>query len=237
MARRKRKLKFGSPAFRAKYLGQGRKKAKANPTRRRRSVHRHSRRRRGSVMVQRNPSRFMARRRRSSRNPNFVSGGVNALKRGLYALIGLVLARQVPQLALGAGNTGWMGYAANFATALAAGWVGSKFLGADAGSAILLGGGLYTVARWLGDTFSPVQQYLSLSGVGDPMALGDIQPGYFPLPVPVDNAGNPIIPRQIAASPAAAAAASGGAPIPASVAKAGTMSGVGSPAGRFGGRW
>lgn len=222
-------------------MTKGRRSAsKANPQRRtRRSTHSHSRRRRrGTVMAQRNPSRFMARRRRSSRNPNFVSGGVNALKRGLYALIGLVLARQVPQLALGAGNTGWMGYAANFATALVAGWAGTKFLGSDAGSAILLGGGLYTVARWLGDTFSPVQQYLSLSGVGDPMALGDIQPGYFPLPVPVDNAGNPIIPRQIAASsPAAAAAASGGAPIPASVAKAGTMSGVGSPAGRFGGRW
>lgn len=177
---------------------------------------------------------MMNRRRRSHRNPNILSGGVNLLKMGLFALIGLVAARQIPQMILQANNTGIWGYAANIATAAIVAWIGGRFVGREAGNAMLLGGGLFVVNRVIGDYFSPVQKYLSLSGVGDPLALGDIRPGYFPLPVPTDAQGNPIIPAEIRALPPAPAPGAKGGPQPTPAA---TMSGVGSPSGRFGGRF
>lgn len=183
----------------------------------------------------RRPTMHNARRRRS-RNPTgggVLRGGVNLLKMGLFALIGLVAARQLPQMFLGAANTGIWGYAANIATAAVVGWMAGRFISREAGNAMLLGGGLFVVNRAIGDYFSPVQKYLSLSGVGDPLALGDIRPGYFPLPVPVDANNNPIIPVEIDARRALAPAPTGG-PQPAPASK---MSGVGSPSGRFGGRF
>lgn len=181
--------------------------------------------------------RNRARGRRRSRNPGIVRGGVNLLKYGLYALVGLVVSRQLPQMLLGSRNTGFLGYAANIATAFALSFVGNKFGGPEAGNAMLLGGGLFVVNRAIGDNFAPVQKYLSLSGLGDPLALGDIRPGYFPLPVPLDANNNPIIPSEIDAGramKALAAAAPAGGP---QMATASRMSGVGSPSGRFGGRF
>jgi hypothetical protein len=172
------------------------------------------------------------RRRSNPTGGGVLRGGVNLIKYGLFALIGLVAARQLPQMFLGASNTGLWGYAANIGTAVVVSWLGGRFLGRDAGQAMLLGGGLFVVNRAIGDYFSPVQKYLSLSGIGDPLALGDIRPGYFPLPVPVDSNNNPIIPMEIDARRALAAPAGGPMPTPAS-----KMSGVGSPSGRFGGRF
>lgn len=158
---------------------------------------------------------------------------MNFLKLGLYALVGLVATRQLPQMVLGAGNSGLMGYVANGITAFAVGWLANKFLGRDAGMATGIGGGVYVMNRILGDYFSPVQKYLSLSGLGDPGALGDIRQGYFPLPVPTDSAGNPIIPSEIRALPPAPAG--GGAPM---VKVGGGMAGIGQiHSGRYGGRY
>lgn len=187
-------------------------------------------------MTARHRSGFMHNRRRR-RNPTgggVLRGGVNLFKMGLYALIGLVAARQLPQMFLGGSNTGVWGYAANIATAAVVAWIGGRFLGREAGNALLLGGGLFVVNRVIGDFFSPVQKYLSLSGVGDPLALGDIRPGYFPLPVPTDAQNNPIIPAEIRALPPAPAAGARGGPQPT---PASTMSGVGAPSGRYGGRF
>ena len=168
---------------------------------------------------------------RRRRNPSVLSGGIGLLKNGLYALIGLVAARQLPQLALGTKNAGVMGYVANAAVAVAASAVASRTLGKEAGQAVLLGGGLYLANRIISDNFSPVGKYLSLSGLGDPMGLSGIAPGYFPLPVPTDTNGQPIIPREIDALRVA-----GMIPPPAPAAAA-PMAGVGTGAGRFGGRW
>lgn len=191
-------------------------------------------------------------RRRHKPNPNVITGGFNMLKQGLYALVGLVLTRQLPQLALNTNNTSWMGYAANIATMFLVGMIGHKVLGRDAGNSMMLGGGLYVANRVIGDFFSPLQSYLSLSGMGDPNALSGgrggrglrgIVPGYFPLPVPTDAQNMPIIPAEIRAFPAPtpaamASAAAGGGPVPASVGSGpGRMSGVGAPNGRFGGRF
>ena len=50
-------------------------------------------------------------RRRRHHNPRISAGGVmNFLKLGLYALIGLVATRQLPQMILGPNNTGVMAY-------------------------------------------------------------------------------------------------------------------------------
>ena len=172
--------------------------------------------------------------RRHSGNPSRLSAGgiMNFLKLGLFALLGLIATRQVPQLVLGTGNVGIIGYLANAATAFVAGWGASKFLGRDAGMAAGIGGGVYVVDRVITDNFSQAGQYLSLSGLGDADALGDIQPGYFPLPVPTDQAGNPIIPTEIRALPPAPA---GG---PVKVGGGSSMSGMGMMhSGRFGGRF
>lgn len=224
-----------------------RKMSAKNPSKPRRKAHAHKNPRR---RPRKNPVAMTVHRRRR-RNPNFISGGFNMLKQGLYALVGLVLTRQLPQLALSTNNVSWMGYAANMLTMFVIGFVGHKALGTDAGNSMMLGGGLYVANRIIGDFFSPIQQYLSLSGMGDPMAVGKgggrglrgIVPGYFPLPVPTDAQNNPIIPMEIRALPAPtpaamATTASGGAPVAASVgAGPGRMSGVGSPSGRFGGRF
>lgn len=167
-------------------------------------------RRRRATNRRRNPSRSHRHTRR--RNPNFASKGIGTLKNGFWALVGLVVTRQLPQMLLKEKNTGAMGYAANVAAAFAGGFLIGKFAGADAGGAALIGGGLYTVNRVISENFSPVGKFLSLQGMGDVNALGEILSGdrtYFPLPVAYDNNRNPIIPTQIAARPLPVAAATG----------------------------
>ena len=139
--------------------------------------------------------------RRRRRNPGMLSGAGSILKSGFYALIGLVIARQLPQWALGARNTGWLGYGANLVTTILAAMLGQKMLGVEVGKDIALGGGLYTVNRIIQDQLSPVGKVLSISGLGDYNALGDIQSGYFPLPVPTDANGNAIIPQELRPAP------------------------------------
>lgn len=123
-------------------------------------------------------------KRSRKRNPgevgNLISQPVEMLKFGLIALFGLVATRQVPQMALGAKNESWMGYAANLATAVGGAWGTGKIAGNRAAIAFGTGGGLYTVNRILTDKLTPVGRVLSLAGVGDPQAsssLGRIVPG------------------------------------------------------------
>jgi len=154
----------------------------------------------------RRAKKMYARGRRRSSNPKLLSGGFNLLKFGAIALVGLVATRQIPQWVLGTKNSSWIGYAANALTALVLGFAAHKFIGKEAGGAVLIGGGLYTVSRVITEQVSPIGKVLSLTGLGDPMALSGIGPGYFPLPVPLDAAGNPIIPAEIRAAAVAAGA-------------------------------
>ncbi len=155
------------------------------------------------------------RRRRRHTNPEILGPAKTMLESGAYALGGLVATRQIPQLILKEKNSGWMGYLANAATAIAVAMAAGKFVGQRAGNAALIGGGAYLVDRVLTEKVSPVGQYLALSGVGDFKAastMGRVKPGYFPLPVQRDRSGNPIIPQAIvdavkAQLPAPAAAA------------------------------
>ncbi len=138
-------------------------------------------------------------RRRKNPNSRFLGSTVNTLKMGVWALIGLVITRQIPQMILGAKNTGALGYLANAATMVGSAAMFQRFAGAEAGSAVAIGGGIYTVNRALQEYLSPVGKVLSLSGIGDPMALGEIVTdgrAYFPMPVAWDG-NNPVVPREI----------------------------------------
>lgn len=226
-ARAQRKRKAGA-AGRSSRKHRGRKNPVellsmgfVNPTRRGASMaHRRTKRKgnkhHGGMFTKRrrsNPSRsrhhsFGHRRRR--RNPGGIMGQTTSiLKSGFYALVGLVIARQLPQWALGARNTGWLGYGANLVSTILAAMVGSRMFGVEVGKDVALGGGLYTVNRIIQDQLSPVGKVLSISGLGDYNALGDIQPGYFPLPVPTDANGQPIIPAELRPAPVAMATGKG----------------------------
>jgi hypothetical protein len=174
----------------------------AQPKRRRRK----GSKARGYSRKHRNPFRRRKHRsfgHRRRRNPGMLSSTTSILKSGFYALVGLVVARQLPQFALGARNSGWLGYGANLAATILAAMIATKMFGQEVGKDVALGGGLYTVNRIIQDQLSPVGKVLSISGLGDYNALGDIQPGYFPLPVPTDASGQPIIPAELRPAPAA----------------------------------
>lgn len=161
--------------------------------------HKHRTKKGSKSATRRRKNPFMKHRRtsRRRRNPGMLTGATGILKSGFYALLGLVVARQLPQMVLGVNNSSWFGYIANLVATFLAAMVGGRFLGQDAGRDIAIGGGVYTVNRVIQDNFSPVGKVLSISGLGDYSALGDIQPGYFPLPVPTDANGNPIIPSEL----------------------------------------
>lgn len=162
-----------------------------------------------------NPTHRAAKRRSNPRRRNPVhrrrNGGslgagraVSNLKQGFWALVGLVVTRQAAQTVLGSKNTGVMGYLANIVAAFGISMVVTKFAGAPAGDAAGIGGGLYLANRVLNDNFSPIGKVLSLSGLGDAGALGEIASearSYFPLPVAYNNQREPIIPTQIRAVP------------------------------------
>jgi hypothetical protein len=139
-------------------------------------------------------------RKHRKHNPSFLAEPVSMAKTGAMALGGLVAARQLPQLILGAKNTGWIGYFANGITAALTAFVASKMAGKQAGQAVLIGGSLYLVNRVMTEQFSPAGNLLALSGVGDAAAssqMGAIRSAYYPVPVVYDRAGKPIIPQAL----------------------------------------
>ncbi len=104
---------------------------------------------------------------------------------GLSGLVSAVATRQIPQLVLGAGNTGWEGYLANAVTAVAMTWGLGAFMGPSAARGALIGGSVILLDRVLSEQISPIGPYLKLSGVGDANAyskLGTIRPGFYTHP-------------------------------------------------------
>jgi hypothetical protein len=167
---------------------------------------------------------------RRRKNPGSVlstkPGGV--LRTVAMSAVGLVVARMVPQTVLGGRNSGLVGYAANAATAMAAGYATAKVTGnKQDGFNVAIGGFLYTVSRFLQERYNVVGQYLSLSGVGDAMSATPRQLGvidenyYFNSPAITGSDGRAVLPRAVTeAASAAAAAAVAARPMP-------NMSGLG----------
>lgn len=151
-----------------------------------------------------NPHRFKAApatKHKKRKNP---SGGgllktpMDNLKFGAAALVGLAATRQIPQLVLKESNAGWQGYLANLGVATIAG-IAVGMWNKPLGYAVTIGGSLYTVSRILTEKVSPVGKYFALAGVGDASAagMGDLEEGYFPVPVITDANNRPMIPEAI----------------------------------------
>jgi len=150
-----------------------------------------------------NPQRFKAPAKTHKKRKNPIGGvalrtPMDNLKFGAAALVGLAATRQLPQLVLKENNTGWMGYGANLAVATLAGMAVGMW-NKQLGYAVGIGGSLYTVSRILTEKVSPVGKYFALAGLGDASAagMGELEEGYFPVPVVTDAKGNPMIPEAI----------------------------------------
>lgn len=203
-AAKKPRARKGNPFFGKKVKHRKRTKPVMN-----------SRRRRG-----RRSNPHFGHRRRRAKNPRDLKSAGLWLWRGVEALGGLVLTRQIPQWLLKEKNEGWMGYAANAAVALAAAWAAHKFAGPQDALAVGIGGSMYLANRIIQEKLSPVGAVLSLSGLGDAMAWGagsslnGLEDAYFPVPVTYDADGNAILPSLITdtinSSVAAAIPAGGG---------------------------
>lgn len=140
-------------------------------------------------------------RKPKRRNPGTLGAVLGSPKElitsGVAGLASAVATRQLPQMILGAANTGWEGYLANLATAGVSAWLAGTFAGPAAGKGALVGGLVIVLDRFLTDQVSPLGPYLQLSGVGDATAyskLGTIRNGYFTRPAIQNADGSMYIP-------------------------------------------
>lgn len=138
-------------------------------------------------------------RRRRSRNPGDFGNAKDIVVSGVAGLASAVATSQIPQLVLNEKNTGWMGYGANIATAVAATLIAGKMAGPKAANAAMVGGAVIVLDRFLTEQVSSIGPYIKLSGVGDATAarMGTIRDGYFLHPTIVDANGNMIVPRPV----------------------------------------
>jgi hypothetical protein len=131
------------------------------------------------------PKKMSHRRRRS--NPGALGAPMDWIQGGAGVVVGAVGSRAIPQMLLGAGNTGAMGYAANAIAALGLGWLThlafprSRVLV----GAVIAGGFGGLIARVAADK-TPFGSQLSLSGMGD-WGLGLYQKSNFINPQRVMN--------------------------------------------------
>lgn len=157
---------LGNPAKRrTKAVAKKRKRVKATA---RRSNPAGSRRRKRAVTTKRS-------RRRSNPAGGALGTPMDWLQGGVGAIAGGVGTRMLPQILLGAGNTGAMGYAANAVAALALGYFAHKFFGRSrvATVAVLAGGFAALLERVISDktAYGPL-----LQGTGDYLASDFLTP-------------------------------------------------------------
>jgi hypothetical protein len=140
----------------------------ANPRRKRSRRNRsHARKSRRNPFFGKRARHF---RRRSHRNPAI--GGFSTtelLKLALGAGAGVIGSKYAAQVALGANNTGVVGYAAQAVATLALGWLAAKFAGKDAATGVVAGGLGAVALRIYNDNMSGSSVAAgAMSGLGDP---------------------------------------------------------------------
>ena len=141
------------------------------------------------------------RAKQNKRNPGMsevIGRPSDLVMTGLSALGSAVATKQLPQLILQTGNTGWEGYLANAVTGGLATWAAGTFIGKTAAQGALAGALVIILDRVLTDQFSSLGPYLSLSGVGDATSygkLGTIRDGYYFHPQLLDANGRMITPQ------------------------------------------
>ncbi len=106
---------------------------------------------------------------------------------GAGVIGGVIGSKAIPQMLLGAGNTGPMGYAANAFATLGLGWLSHMAFPHNKAllSGVVFGGFGALISRIAADR-TPFGAQLSLAGLGD-YGLGLYQKSNFPYPQRVQN--------------------------------------------------
>ena len=106
------------------------------------------------------------------RNPGMMGGIGPLVTTSAFALAGAAASKILPQMLLGAKNTGWMGYAANAAAGFALWFIAEKVLkNRNAATGVAIGTAVQIMDRILND-MTPFGAYLSGAGFGDYQAQG-----------------------------------------------------------------
>jgi hypothetical protein len=158
-----------------------------NPAKRRTTVAKtHSRKKRRATAKRSNTAgrrqiRKVVRHRRRS-NPAGLGRPMDWLQGGAGVIAGVVGTRAIPQLVLGASNTGPMGYAANAIAAVGLGWLTHMLFPRNAvlTTSVIAGGFAGLLSRIIADK-TPFGAQLSLTGLGD-YGLGLYQKSNYPAP-------------------------------------------------------
>ncbi len=132
------------------------------------------------------PRKVMHRRGRR-RNPAGLGRPADWITGGAGVLAGGLLSRAIPQMLLGAGNVGPMGYAANAAASLGLGWLAHMLFPSKPilVTTVIAGGFGSLIQRVVSDR-TPYGSVLSNSGLGD-YGLGLYQKSNFNNPQRVQN--------------------------------------------------
>jgi len=132
--------------------------------------------------------------RRRHRNPGIAGFGTNELiQLTLGAAAGGVGSKYLTQIALGSNNSGIMGYVAQGIATLALAWAAHKFVGKDAATGVVAGGGAALAIRIFNDNVGapssvPAGPAAPMSGLGDPdmgrlgIGMGDFKAGTISVP-------------------------------------------------------
>jgi hypothetical protein len=157
--------------------------AAGNPAKRRTSVAKRKTRKRATAKRsnagRRRTVKKMTHRRR--RNPGTLGSPMNWIEGGAGVIAGVVGARTLPQMLLGASNTGPMGYAANAAASLGLGFLAQMFFKKPVITAAVIAGGFATTLSRIISDKTPFGAQLSLTGLGD-YGLGLYQKSNYPYP-------------------------------------------------------
>lgn len=169
--------------------------AAGNPAKRRKKTVARSRRKK-RVAVARNAGRRRSTQkavhhRRRRPNPGALGSPMNWIQGGAGVVAGVVGARAIPQMILGASNTGPMGYAANAAAAVGLGYLTHMLFPRNQTlvTAVIAGGFAGLLSRIISDK-TPFGAQLSLTGLGD-YGLGLYQKSNYPYPPRVQNGRGP----------------------------------------------
>jgi len=133
----------------------------------------------------RHVKKVMRHRRRS--NPGAIGNPVDWLQGGAGVLAGVVGARAIPQLILGASNQGPTGYVANAVAAAGLGFLSHMLFPRNLKltAAVVAGGFAGLIARIISDQ-TPFGSTLSMTGLGD-WGLGLYQKSNYPNPPRLQN--------------------------------------------------
>jgi hypothetical protein len=115
-------------------------------------------------------------KRRHHNNPGMLGAPKDWLAGGSGVLLGVVGTRTLPQLVLGASNTGPMGYAANAVTTGLLTWLAHMFVKNRVFSASVLAGGVASIISRIISDYSLLGSFSSQLGLGDYMVSNWTQP-------------------------------------------------------------